>query len=413
MPGPTASSMPSCRGIIAQPERPRLDAYLLSQNKLLLMMIPCSLSAENHYPIQPSTLLLSCDPSQRNGNDIMYGRFPAAGSAHVGPGPALNLMAITLRSYQPSEEQAWNQFVGTANEGTLFHRLDFLSYHGKKFAGQESHLVWCKGQTLFGVMPMAIFEENGRRSARSPYGASYGGPVFQSPPEYAEGTEIVYSLLERLAALNVSVCTLTLPLSCYCAKYSETLRLVLIENGFACVNRDISNAVGLPIGAPIDEIITGRARNTVRKAEKLGIRTAHRASVADFQVLLDKTYDRLGIKPTHTVGEFAWLCEHLPEDIYVDVAYKDDLPIAGIGFFTINKRVNSSFYLCRDPEYKESEALSLLIRDALRRSQSRGFAWFDFGTSSAGMRALRNLFMFKESFGAVGLFRETYQWEAR
>jgi len=27
------------------------------------MMIPCSLSAENHYPIQPSTLLLSCDPN--------------------------------------------------------------------------------------------------------------------------------------------------------------------------------------------------------------------------------------------------------------------------------------------------------------------------------------------------------------
>jgi lipid II:glycine glycyltransferase (peptidoglycan interpeptide bridge formation enzyme) len=150
-----------------------------------------------------------------------------------------------------------------------------------------------------------------------------------------------------------------------------------------------------------------------RKAEKLGIRTAHRASVTDFQSLLDKTYDRLGIRPTHTASEFAWLCEHLPEDVYADVAYKDDLPIAGIGFFTINKRVNSSFYLCRDPKYKEYEALSLLIRDALRRSQSLGFTWFDFGTSSAGMRARSNLFMFKESFGAVGLFRETYQWEAR
>jgi len=35
----------------------------LSQNKVLLMMIPCSLSTENHYPIQPSTVLLSFDPS--------------------------------------------------------------------------------------------------------------------------------------------------------------------------------------------------------------------------------------------------------------------------------------------------------------------------------------------------------------
>src|SRR5260221_11110806 len=36
----------------------------LSQNKLLLMMIPRSPSAENHYPIQPSTLLLSFGPSK-------------------------------------------------------------------------------------------------------------------------------------------------------------------------------------------------------------------------------------------------------------------------------------------------------------------------------------------------------------
>jgi len=320
-------------------------------------------------------------------------------------------MAIDLEPYQYTTEKGWDQFVRIANEGTLFHRLDFLSYHQNKFARHEHHIVWRKGQSLFGVMPMAIFEEGGTRFARSPYGASYGGPVFQEPLDYSESTEVVRSLLEFLGGLDVTVCTMTLPISCCYGRYSDTFRFALLENGFLCVNRDISNAVSLLASTPGDAVITKRARGGARKAEKSGIRTAHRANIADFQAVLEKTFAKHRVKPAHTAGEFAWLAEHLYEDIYVDVAYKDDLPVAGIGFFEINKRVNSSFYLCQDPEHQESQGLSLLIRNALRRCQEGGFAWFDFGTSSAEMNARSNLFFFKESFGSIGLFRETYRWE--
>ena len=131
------------------------------------------------------------------------------------------------------------------------------------------------------------------------------------------------------------------------------------------------------------------------------------ANVQDFWRVVDKTFEKLNVQPTHTNEEFQWLCNHLPRRVHVDVAYVADRPVAGIGYFVINQRVNSSFYLCQDPEFQATQALSALLYRALIGSQEAGFGWFNLGTSSAGMRARENLFRFKESFGAIGLFRET------
>jgi len=319
-------------------------------------------------------------------------------------------MGIEIKRYDPALEEVWNRFVEHSNEGTIFHRLDFLRYHGERFSQFEHHLAWYKGQTIFGIMPMAIFDKEDGRVACSPYGASYGGPVFQKPLNYADSHQVVSSLLNYLTELEVTTCTLTLPIPCCYAKYSETFRLVLLEHGFRCTNRDISSVVCLSGDKPISEEMRPHARRMARKARKAGIVPVHRGKVADFWVVLEKTFKKHGVKPTHTLEEFRWLCGHLPERVYVDVAYLDEVPVAGIGFFVINKRVNSSFYLCQDPKFQTVQALSLLIYEALVRCQQGGFDWFDFGTSSIRMQGRGNLFRFKESFGAVGLFRETYVW---
>ena len=178
------------------------------------------------------------------------------------------------------------------------------------------------------------------------------------------------------------------------------------------MNRDISSAVYLDNTAQISETMTSRARNSARKASKSGVIVVRRGELSDFWVVMEKTFQKLGIRPAHTLQEFHALSERFPEDIYVDIAYLDQRPIAGIGYFVINERVNSSFYFCQDPEFQNRHALSLLVSEALFDSQHSGFKWFDFGTSSVSMRGKENLFRFKESFGAVGLFRETYLWKA-
>lgn len=320
-------------------------------------------------------------------------------------------MDIKAVSYLPSQCDAWNAFVARSNEGTLFHRLDFLAYHGGKFSAHEKHVMWNKGESLFGVMPLAVVDEEGKLAARSPYGGSVGGPVFASPPDYAESCGVVSALKDYLKGNDMDSCEMTLPLSCYYARYSETFRLALLENGFRCVNRDISSVVNLSAENVFDKILTSRARNMARKAEKAGVMRKPRAPLKNFWMVMEKTFHKLGKSPTHTFSELQWLCERFPEDVYVDMAYFEGKPVAGIGYFILNKRVNSSFYLCQDPEFQPLQAQSLLVYEALVESQKKGFRWFDFGTSSAQMKGRENLFRFKESFGAVGLFRETYLWE--
>ena len=38
-------------------------------------------------------------------------------------------MSITVRRFNPSYEMAWDEFVESSNNGTLFHTRKFLNYH--------------------------------------------------------------------------------------------------------------------------------------------------------------------------------------------------------------------------------------------------------------------------------------------
>lgn len=322
-------------------------------------------------------------------------------------------MAYTVESYSGRPESVWNDLVESGDGGTIFHRLDFLSYHGERFAANVHHLGILKGTTLVGVMPMAVFDTPTGREASSPYGASYGGPVFAHPLEYSAARQVGAALVAYLRGAGVAKLTMTLPIApCY-REYCETFRLALVEESFACTNREISSVVDLRAAADVAEIVTSRARNMSRKAVACGVRIVTDAPPADFWRAMEATFAKHGSSPTHTFEQFALLHERFGQRIYADVAYLGDTPVAGVGYFVINGRVNSSFYLCQDPAHQSCQAQSLLVMHALEQSKKAGFAWFDFGTSSRGGRGVENIFQFKESFGARGLFRETYTWQAR
>jgi hypothetical protein len=308
----------------------------------------------------------------------------------------------------------WNEFVDISNEGTLFHRLDFLTYHGDRFRENEHHIVIYKGDAIYSVMPLAIFNDDGRRIAKSPYGGSYGGPVFRKPQNYQDSHEVISVILDYLISQQIDECILTFPISVCYRCYSETFRLVLMERSFRCKSRDISSAVCLDKMDPVSKEMTSRARAIDRKARKTregGVETVWKASIKDFWQVMDKTFLKHGAKPTHTLNEFQWLHEHFPDRVYVDVAYLNGVPLAGVGYIVLNQRARTSFYLCQDPEKRHLQALNLLLHDGMKQAEREGFHWFDFGTSSVNMQGRPNIFQFKETFGAIGVFRETYVWQ--
>ena len=68
----------------------------------------------------------------------------------------------------------WDAFLDGPTDGTLFHRLSFLSYHPEG----RFHVHWLEARRdgrLIAVLPAAAEEEPDGRALGSPYGGSFGG----------------------------------------------------------------------------------------------------------------------------------------------------------------------------------------------------------------------------------------------
>ncbi len=310
------------------------------------------------------------------------------------------------------DEAVWDSFVEEANGGNIFHKLSFLKYHQEKFQANEYQLVFVKGESIFGLMPMAIFKEAGVLAARSPYGASYGGPIFRKKLSYSESMDVVGSLLNFLSLEKIHKITITLPIPPIYREYCDTFTLALYENKFRCVNQDISSIVALRRDVhEVEERFDSRARNMIRKAVKNDVSIMRNTSLDIFWPVLLKTFEKHGTEPTHSFDDVKWLMRIFPEQIYCSTAMYKGNPIAGICFFEMNRKVNSTFYFANDPQYQHLQGLSFLISDAIKFSTSKGYAFLDFGTSSVNMQGRSNIFKFKEGFGATGCFRKTFEWE--
>jgi hypothetical protein len=299
----------------------------------------------------------------------------------------------------------WKKLLEVADGVTLFHNPDFLKYHGKKF--NEHHLGIFKGEALIGIMPMALINDGDKTIAKSPYGASFGGPIFNQLLNYSDSHEVVLALKNHLETTKVDQISLTPPLPLYYNLSCDTFLFCLLEQKFNIINADISSIVSLSSPQIENTTFTSRGRNMARKASKEGVTCVFNARIEDFWLVIDATFKKHNTKPTHTFEEWKWLTEHLPNDVWCDVAYYENSPVAGIGHFKINSKVDSSFYLCTDPAHQSTQALSLLLYESIIKSQNAGFKWFDFGTSSINMVARENIFRFKESYGAIGCLRKT------
>ncbi len=316
---------------------------------------------------------------------------------------------FTITKYEPQYFERWNNFVENSYNGTLFHRLDFLAYHKDKFISNEHHLMIFKGQSLYAVLPLAIFEINGNKVAKSPYGASYGSFVFIDAPNYQASSEIIDLFIDYLKQLKINELYLTPPLSVYSKYHCQTFEFALLERGFKLINIDITSISIIKNKDIFNNLIFAKTRNIIKKAQKLGIVIKQTKQVNDIWLLLQKTYEKFQKTPTHNASEIDFLLKNFSNEIYAYIAYYNQIPVAGTLIFKLNKKVALTFYIFSDSEYKQLQATSLVIYTVMLKERQQGTEIFDFGTSSINMKANPSLFKFKEGFGAKGYFRNTYK----
>jgi CelD/BcsL family acetyltransferase involved in cellulose biosynthesis len=313
---------------------------------------------------------------------------------------------IELRPFD-GDPASWNAFVASSNNGTLFHRLDFLAYHGSRFTNEAHHLAWTKGGSLQAVMPLGIFRAGGRTIARSPFGASYGGIVVPRTLSLARARELVDSLLAYLRARGVAALSWVPSPGFYCEQHNDYVEFFLLKAGARVVGHELTS-----YAAVCDE--TARdfrhaAVKGVRKARESGVTVAESRDVDSFWDILAANRAKFDATPTHSRDEIEWLLTRLPDDVKLFLASVDGAPVAGSLVFRLNPRVIMDFYWAHRDEWQHVRPVSLLVHEILGWARASGVSWFDFGTQTIDLEPVEGSTRFKETFGALGVFRR--KWE--
>lgn len=322
------------------------------------------------------------------------------------------MSSYRLIEYDPNYFEKWNSFIDSSVNGTLFHKLDFLNYHGNKFKNEEKHLIWLKGETVFGILPLAIFNIDGTKTAKSPYASSFGGIVHLHTLKLRHALKLVTLLDEYLLENNIKSIDLKIAPFSYNSSQNNYIEFALLKNGYTIEGTDLFNI--LPLNNNIAEqekIYEGRTRTVLRKVSD-DFEIKENAGIEEFYPVLLEDKKRLNNSiPTHSLTDLIHLKEKFPDKIKTDIAiHKKNNSKAGVCYFEAkNNHTIMTFYIAQEDNAKGLNGPTVLIDFGIRRAIKNGFKFLDFGSSSFGYQ-IQNMGVaeFKESFGATGLLRKHF-----
>jgi len=311
--------------------------------------------------------------------------------------------------YQENYQEKWDNFVWQSNNGTLFHTRRFLSYHPpNRF--RDFSLMFFENGKLLSLFPAALKEEGKGQALVSHPGASYGGFVIGREINLRLAHDLVGNLLQFARQEGIKRIEMTLPPLIYLEKMTHYLDFALIRQGFTYKKREVSSFITLDF-PPQDALSTfkSEARTATRKAMKMGVQVQPSEDFATFYEILQKNLRmRHNVRPTHTLEELLRLKKIYPERIQLYGAFVEGQMVAGVVMFHCNRRVTLAFYISHRDEYQNHRAVNLLFYHIIQESIALGFRYLDFGIFTVNMEPNWGLARFKESFGAKGIFRDTF-----
>ena len=316
---------------------------------------------------------------------------------------------ITVKRFN-NNSSAWDNFVSSANNGTLFHTRRFLNYHHEGRFNDHSLEFYKKGK-LVGVFPAALIESGDQRQLVSHPGASVGSFVVPEDLAFADALEMVEQLVDYSKRENLDGIKLTQPPTIYSKRLSHYIDFALQKNGFLYSKREISSILFLE--KSIDENLSkfkSTHRTAARKAEKSGVVVKETDDFASFYEILKKNLSiRHDVKPTHSLDELLHLKELFPDKINLFGAYIEGEIVAGVVNFIATENVVLAFYISHDKDFQEARPINLLFYKIFEWAIQKKYSVFDFGIFTVNEEPNMGLARFKENFGASGQYRDTLE----
>jgi hypothetical protein len=312
---------------------------------------------------------------------------------------------IIIEPYRDELKKNWDNFVEKANNGTIFHKIKFLSYHSSDRFNFH-HLIFQKNSNIIAVLPGML----NKGIFKSPAGASFGGIVMDDT-SFRKTDIVVNKFLEYCRGTGIKEVYLTLPPIVYSKEINKNLEYVLLYNGFIySVNMytsviDLSKSTENPI-----TICHENSRNAIKKAINSGIKIKLSDDYENFYPILLKNKEKFNVSVTHSLAELNKLNVLLPDKFKLFLAYREEKLIGGSLIFVCNERTLLAFYIALDYDYQKYRPINYLLYEIIRWGQKNGFKYLDLGVNQEEskdnpMEVNRGLIAFKASMGAQCFFR--------
>jgi hypothetical protein len=318
-------------------------------------------------------------------------------------------MSLTIERFRESDAEQWDNYVWQADNGTIFHTRKFLSYHPKgRF--KDHSLIFRKKNSIKALLPAIEMEMDKDKVLYSHRGASYGGFVYKDAG-IRDAFDLVETLKDYARQHGFTRILITLPPIVYMTRYSNYIDFAMLQNGFRYLKREISSVVQLPNRTEdILPMFKPEARTATRKSIKSGVQVRLSDDYDTYyQILKQNLKLRHNVTPTHTLDELKTLARLFPDRIHLWAAYLDDVMIAGVVNFICTSNVVLAFYISDNKEYQQYRSVNNLFYHIFQWAVKEGYRFYDFGIFTVNMDPNWGLGKFKETFGARGLFRDSFE----
>ena len=227
-----------------------------------------------------------------------------------------------IKRYEPSHQQAWNEFVARSKNGTFLFDRRFMDYHSDRFA--DSSLMILRKGRIYALLPANRVGD----TLHSHQGLTYGG-LLTDAKATAEG------VMEAFGALNTWLRNEGVRRVTYKAMPWIYHRLPAEEDLYAltqvCHARLLTREISSTILLQQPLRFTESRKSGLRKALREGLYMEESDDLAAFwQMLDDNLASRHHTHPVHSLDELRLLQGRFPQQIHLYLIYnKEKEPVGG------------------------------------------------------------------------------------
>lgn len=314
-------------------------------------------------------------------------------------------MSLSVRPYETTDENVWDEFCMRALQATLLHTRRFLSYHGDRFS-DCSLIIEDEGKCV-GLFPAAHSPLDPACVISHP-GITYGGVLHSGDLRGERMVSALAEICDHFRARAVERLTYKAVPNFYHRAPAQDDIYALFRIGAKLSRCDMSCTIDLQYRLAVSE----RRRRSLKKAIKSGVEIVEGSQYLPnlWVVLVENLATKHGANPVHSLDEIVLLADRFPEHIRCICARIDGKVVAGVLLFITPTAHHAQYIASSETGYVVS-ALDLVFEYAIKAAGKQGSRWFDFGISNENQGKLLNdgLYRFKSEFGGGGTVHEFYE----